>query len=234
LLCDVSTRCAVVPPPGLYGVVGTGLLCDVSTRCAVVPSRTDEGPKCAGSAGVRKRRCAHLVARIDGALCALRAVSIEHAKQMTVRVSHELGEHAEGVLVGFVGRFGVVASLRYIRVLDAEILIGHLHRERPTASKDSRKGVRQRVRGRSPCDATSPRWTSDITIVGYRERSKAVGCPFKHLDDLARATGEDARVVLVLRERPCGHLRTVQRGTARRSSCSLLGLGLCRHATAHS
>jgi hypothetical protein len=24
LLWDVSTRCAVVPPPGLYGVVGTG------------------------------------------------------------------------------------------------------------------------------------------------------------------------------------------------------------------
>jgi hypothetical protein len=33
----VSTLCAVVPPPGLYGVVGTGLLCDVSTLCAVVP-----------------------------------------------------------------------------------------------------------------------------------------------------------------------------------------------------
>ena len=35
LLCDVSTLCAVVPPPGLYGVVGTGLLWDVSTLCAV-------------------------------------------------------------------------------------------------------------------------------------------------------------------------------------------------------
>jgi hypothetical protein len=37
LLCDVSTRCAVIPPPGLYGVVGTGVLRDVSTLCAVVP-----------------------------------------------------------------------------------------------------------------------------------------------------------------------------------------------------
>jgi hypothetical protein len=37
VLCDVSTMCAVVPPPELYGVVGTGLLCDVSTLCALVP-----------------------------------------------------------------------------------------------------------------------------------------------------------------------------------------------------
>jgi hypothetical protein len=37
LLGDVSTLCAVLPPPGLYGVVGTGLLWDVSTRCAVEP-----------------------------------------------------------------------------------------------------------------------------------------------------------------------------------------------------
>jgi hypothetical protein len=37
LLCDVSTLCVLVPPPGLYGVVGTGLLWDVSTPCAVVP-----------------------------------------------------------------------------------------------------------------------------------------------------------------------------------------------------
>jgi hypothetical protein len=36
-LWDVSTLCAVVPPPGLYGVVGTGWLWDVSTLCAVVP-----------------------------------------------------------------------------------------------------------------------------------------------------------------------------------------------------
>jgi hypothetical protein len=36
-LWDVSTLCAVVPPAGLYGMVGTGLLCDVSTLCAVVP-----------------------------------------------------------------------------------------------------------------------------------------------------------------------------------------------------
>jgi hypothetical protein len=33
----VSTLCAVVPPPGPYGVVGTGVLWDVSTWCAVVP-----------------------------------------------------------------------------------------------------------------------------------------------------------------------------------------------------
>jgi hypothetical protein len=37
VLWDVSTLCAVVPPPGLYGVVGTGVLWDVSTLCAVVP-----------------------------------------------------------------------------------------------------------------------------------------------------------------------------------------------------
>jgi hypothetical protein len=37
LLWDVSTLCAGVPPPGLYGVVGTGLLWDVSTLCAGVP-----------------------------------------------------------------------------------------------------------------------------------------------------------------------------------------------------
>jgi hypothetical protein len=36
LLWDVSTRCAVVPPPGLYGVVGTGLLWDVSTHSNVL------------------------------------------------------------------------------------------------------------------------------------------------------------------------------------------------------
>jgi hypothetical protein len=30
---DVSTPCAVVPPPGLCGVVGTGVLWDVSTLC---------------------------------------------------------------------------------------------------------------------------------------------------------------------------------------------------------
>jgi hypothetical protein len=35
-LWGVSTLCAVVPPPGLYGVVGTGLLWGVSTLCAVV------------------------------------------------------------------------------------------------------------------------------------------------------------------------------------------------------
>jgi hypothetical protein len=37
LLWDVSTLCAVAPPAGLYGVVGTGLLWDVSTLCAVAP-----------------------------------------------------------------------------------------------------------------------------------------------------------------------------------------------------
>ena len=37
LLCDVSILCAVVPPPGLYGVVSTGLLWGVSTLCDVVP-----------------------------------------------------------------------------------------------------------------------------------------------------------------------------------------------------
>jgi hypothetical protein len=37
VLWGISTRCAVVPPAGLYGVVGTGLLWDVSTLCAVVP-----------------------------------------------------------------------------------------------------------------------------------------------------------------------------------------------------
>ena len=37
MLWDVSTLCAVEPPPGLYGVVGTGVLWDVSTLCAVVP-----------------------------------------------------------------------------------------------------------------------------------------------------------------------------------------------------
>ena len=36
LLWDVSTLCAVAPPAGLYGVVGTGVLWDVSTLCAVV------------------------------------------------------------------------------------------------------------------------------------------------------------------------------------------------------
>ena len=34
---DVSTLCAVVPPPGLYGVVGTGVLWHVSTLCALAP-----------------------------------------------------------------------------------------------------------------------------------------------------------------------------------------------------
>jgi hypothetical protein len=34
LVWGVSTLCAVAPPPGLYGVVGTGLLWDVSTLCA--------------------------------------------------------------------------------------------------------------------------------------------------------------------------------------------------------
>jgi hypothetical protein len=37
VLWDVSALCAVVPPPGLYGVVGTGVLWDVSKLCAVVP-----------------------------------------------------------------------------------------------------------------------------------------------------------------------------------------------------
>jgi hypothetical protein len=37
LLWDVSTLCAVVPPAGLYGVVGTGVLWAVSTLCAVAP-----------------------------------------------------------------------------------------------------------------------------------------------------------------------------------------------------
>jgi hypothetical protein len=37
LLCDVSTLCVLVPPPGLYGVVGTGLLWDVSTLFATLP-----------------------------------------------------------------------------------------------------------------------------------------------------------------------------------------------------
>jgi hypothetical protein len=37
LLRAVSTLRALVPPAGLYGVVGTGLLWDVSTLCAVVP-----------------------------------------------------------------------------------------------------------------------------------------------------------------------------------------------------
>jgi hypothetical protein len=36
VLWDVSTLGTVVPPPGLYGVVGTGVLWDVSTLCAVV------------------------------------------------------------------------------------------------------------------------------------------------------------------------------------------------------
>jgi hypothetical protein len=34
VLWDVSTLCALVPPPKLYGVVGTGVLWDVSTLCA--------------------------------------------------------------------------------------------------------------------------------------------------------------------------------------------------------
>jgi hypothetical protein len=37
VLWDVSTLCAVGPPAGLYGVVGTGLLWDISTLCAVIP-----------------------------------------------------------------------------------------------------------------------------------------------------------------------------------------------------
>jgi hypothetical protein len=37
LLWGVSTLCAVVPPPGLYGVVGTGVLWDVNTLCAALP-----------------------------------------------------------------------------------------------------------------------------------------------------------------------------------------------------
>jgi hypothetical protein len=37
VLWDVSALCAVVPPPGLYGVVGTGVLWDVSTLCALAP-----------------------------------------------------------------------------------------------------------------------------------------------------------------------------------------------------
>jgi hypothetical protein len=36
VLWDVCTLCAVAPPRGLYGVVGTGVLWDVSTLCAVV------------------------------------------------------------------------------------------------------------------------------------------------------------------------------------------------------
>jgi hypothetical protein len=34
-LWAVSTLCAVAPPPGLYGVVGTGVLRDVSTLCVL-------------------------------------------------------------------------------------------------------------------------------------------------------------------------------------------------------
>jgi hypothetical protein len=37
VLGDVSTLCDVAPPPGLYGVVGTGVLWAVSTLCAVAP-----------------------------------------------------------------------------------------------------------------------------------------------------------------------------------------------------
>ena len=37
MLWDVRTLCAAEPPPGLYGVVGTGLLWDVSTLCAAEP-----------------------------------------------------------------------------------------------------------------------------------------------------------------------------------------------------
>jgi hypothetical protein len=34
----MSVHCVLtVPPPGLYGVAGTGLLWDVSTLCAVAP-----------------------------------------------------------------------------------------------------------------------------------------------------------------------------------------------------
>jgi hypothetical protein len=39
VLWDVSTPCAVVPPPGLYGMVGTGLLWGVSTLCAPLLDR---------------------------------------------------------------------------------------------------------------------------------------------------------------------------------------------------
>jgi hypothetical protein len=46
VLWDVSTLCAVVPPPGLYGVVGTGVLWDVSTLCAVVPRPVASRPMC--------------------------------------------------------------------------------------------------------------------------------------------------------------------------------------------
>jgi hypothetical protein len=44
VLWDVSTLCGVEPPPGLHGVVGTGLLWDVSTLCAVVPPPGLYGP----------------------------------------------------------------------------------------------------------------------------------------------------------------------------------------------
>jgi hypothetical protein len=51
-LWDVSTLCAVVPPPGRYGVVGTGVLWGVSTLCVVVPPAGRYGswarPVCCG------------------------------------------------------------------------------------------------------------------------------------------------------------------------------------------
>jgi hypothetical protein len=34
VLWDVSALCAVVPPPGLYGVVGTGV-CGMSVHCVM-------------------------------------------------------------------------------------------------------------------------------------------------------------------------------------------------------
>jgi hypothetical protein len=52
VLWAVSTLCAVVPPPGLYGVVGTGVLWGVSTLCAVVPPAGLHGVLLASGGGV--------------------------------------------------------------------------------------------------------------------------------------------------------------------------------------
>eukprot|EP00958_Prasinococcus_capsulatus_P012656 scaffold1275_cov401-Prasinococcus_capsulatus_cf.AAC.9 len=65
-----------------------------------------------------------------GELRALRAklaVPVEHPEEVRVGISRHLLNAAEGVLVGLVGLFWIVAALRHVGISDGVSVLGHLH-----------------------------------------------------------------------------------------------------------
>ena len=64
--------------------------------------------------------CTHPAARELSTLGAKLPVSIENPEEELLWIAIEAGLHIVRVLVGFVGRVGVIAPLRYVGVSDGE------------------------------------------------------------------------------------------------------------------